>query len=415
LKTFAIRNTTHKKKLLLPLMFAAILSCRKEHLPPPEPAPESVEKDQEEIALSTMNGITLTSSKLLYEETFESNGPYFYQGGIQSGTPYGFTVATNLVYQGKKSGRFELRDTDPITSGGTRAEAKYPDLTHPNRWYSFAVYFPSGEYRYDSEAEIISQWHQGKGVNPSMSLITRYNKMYLEIRTTPKVRTQFLLGNIVKNKWQTFVFHILHSNKSNGITEVWRDGRKIFTKRGANAYNFVKYDKPNWKFGLYKWEWNGSGRTDTRKRIIYFDNVRIGSEKASFYDMVKSGHKTIPGAVINSFTLVNAETEKDILTIRNGTVIKLRSLPAVKLNIRANPGSFMRTVKFELSGRQNRVYKDDAQPYALNGDDERGNYFSGSWNPPPVGNYTLKATPFSDYNAGGLIGNPAIIHFQIVR
>ncbi|MES2650076.1 MAG: polysaccharide lyase [Bacteroidota bacterium] len=402
---------SRRRKSLLSLMVVAMLSCKKQEIQPPATA----EKEQEDLSLSIVDGITLTSSKLLYEETFESDGPYFYKGEIQSGTPYGFTLATNLVYQGKKAGRFELKDTDPLTSGGTRAEAKYPDLTHPNRWYSFAVYFPSSEYKYDSEAEIISQWHQGKGVSPSMSVITRYNKIYLEIRTTPKIKTQFLLGDIVKNKWQTFVFHILHSNKSNGITEVWQDGRKIFTKTGANAYSFNKYDKPNWKFGLYKWEWNGSGKTDTKKRVLYFDNIRVGNEFAAFRDMIHSGHKTIPSAVINSFTLVNAETDKAIRTIRNGAVISLSALPSERLTIRANPGAFMRSIKFELTGPQNRVYTDDAKPFSLNGDDEKGNYYAGAWNPPRVGNYTLKATPYSDYKAAGLIGKTAIINFKIVR
>ncbi|MES2650077.1 MAG: polysaccharide lyase [Bacteroidota bacterium] len=371
---------------------------------------------KQEAPVMMSSSSLLTSSNLLYEEIFEGLGPYFYPGNLQTGTSYGFTVAGSPVYQGLKAGRFELRDTDPATSGGTRAEAKYPRLTHPNRWYSFAVFIPSIDYKYDSKAEIINQWHQGGGVNPPISLITRYDKLYLEIRPVPEIKNQFLLGNLVKDKWQSFVLHIYHSSGTNGLVEIWRDGVKIFTKQGVNAYSFSTYEKPQWKLGLYKWDWNGTETTETKKRVIYFDNVRIGNELATYSDMVQPANALLsPLPSIKSFTLVNAGTEKDIMIISNGSTISLSQLGVSKLNIRANPGAGVGSVKFIITGAETRSSKDSKIPYAMNGDDGYGNYYFGSWSPPPLGTYTLSAIPYSASNATGLLGIARNIQITFIK
>ena len=202
------------KMLLVPSVLVSMFSCQKQI-----EEPITIQKNSQPVSLASFDAV-LSSQNSLYEETFEGNGPFFYEGEIQSGTSYGFSVSTSPVFQGKRAGRFELRDSDPSTSGGTRSEAKYAPLTNSNRWYSYAVYFPSSDYRYDSESEIISQWHQGKGVSPSMSLLTMQDKIYLEIRKDPDEKTQFELGKIVKDKWQTYVFHINHSSGSGGIVEI---------------------------------------------------------------------------------------------------------------------------------------------------------------------------------------------------
>ncbi|MET0636792.1 MAG: polysaccharide lyase [Chitinophagaceae bacterium] len=227
------------------------------------------------------------TGNLLYREDFETKTPFSTYVQKQIGTTYGLTVVASPVFQGKQAGRFELRDTDPITSGGTRSEVKFPDLTNPNRWYAFSVYFPESDYKYDSKAEIINQWHQGGGASPSISLITRYDKLVIEVRNKPDKKVQYPLGTgtIQKNKWRNYVLHIVHSNKSDGLIEVWEDGVKIFTNKGANSYDFGKYDKPKWKLGLYKWDWNGNETTDTKKRVVFFDDVRLGNEKATYAEM----------------------------------------------------------------------------------------------------------------------------------
>src|SRR5205085_8465922 len=124
-------------------------------------------------------------------------------------------------------------------SGGTRTEVKFPDLVNPNRWYSFSVYFPSSGYKYDSKGEIFNQWHQGGGTSPSISLITRYDRLSVETRSEPGVKSLYDLVAVIKDQWQTIVLHIVHSHGSDGLIEIWQNGKKIFTRSGPNSYDFA--------------------------------------------------------------------------------------------------------------------------------------------------------------------------------
>ncbi|MHC2992964.1 hypothetical protein OB13_15770, partial [Pontibacter sp. HJ8] len=119
---------------------------------------------------------------------------------------------------------------------------------------------------------------------------------------------------------------------------------------------------------------------------------------------------------VTGFTLVNANNERDIQALADGDVIVLSSLPSTKLNIRANtsPAS-VGSVKLELSGTQSKTYTDNQVPYALHGDDGKGNYYYGNWNPPAAGTYTLKATPYTGSKATGIAGTSRTITFTITE
>lgn len=118
---------------------------------------------------------------------------------------------------------------------------------------------------------------------------------------------------------------------------------------------------------------------------------------------------------ISNFTFVNAVTETDILTIKAGASYSIKQLGLAKLNIRANSTSNLGSVKFELTGPQKRTFIDNAAPYSLMGDDGLGNYFYGTWAPPPTGTYTLKATPYNLANGKGTAGNTIVIYFKITK
>ena len=66
---------------------------------------------------------------------------------------------------------------------------------------------------------------------------------------------------------------------------------------------------------------------------------------------------------ITSFTLVNADTNSDILTLVDGVVLSLPDLPSI--NIRANTMGVVGSVQFLLNGGFFR--NEDTSPYALVG------------------------------------------------
>jgi hypothetical protein len=417
-----------KRMVFTVLLFASVVACQKTELEKPA--------DRNPVQLAT-----LSSDNLLYEETFEGSDPFGTYVSKQFGTSYAFSVVGSPVLAGAKAGRFELRDTDPLTSSGTRSEVSFPriDPFVKEQWYSFSVYFPSSDYKYDSHSELIWQLHQGGGVSPSTALETRADRYRLIIRPTPDVQEKIDLGAIKKDSWNTVVFHYVHSTSSDGLVEMWLNNTKVLNRAGRNMYTVTgDFATPKPKLGIYKWDWNGTGTTDVSKRILFFDNIRVGKTAATYNEMVAGGSTVIsptptptptPTPIdstisstapivtsgVKSFTLVNAGTEKDVLTITEGSSISLSKLGLIKLNIRANPAITCQSIKFALTGPQTQNYTDDVTPYALMGDSGSGNYYFGIWGPPAKGSYTLKATPYSGDKATGTMGAASTIHFTITN
>ena len=114
--------------------------------------------------------------------------------------------------------------------------------------------------------------------------------------------------------------------------------------------------------------------------------------------------------VVTTFVLVDADSNTDLMTILEGAVIDLASLPTTNLNIKANVGSNVESVAFSLSGAQANTRTENVPPYALFGDNG-GNYFAHTF---AVGNYSLTATPYTGNNKGGTPGTPGTVNFEFV-
>lgn len=236
----------------------------------------------------------------LFAETFEGPTPFAAVENTDFGTPYSFSVVSRPVYKGSKSARFELRDTDPMVSNGTRAEVTVvKDAVQREMWYSFAVYFPADDFAPDTKTEIISQWwqagdnHLGEAnsspatalriQNDRFILDTGYNDAVVSSGVIPESRKKISLGPVVKDTWHEFVFHFVHSYQADGLIEVWHNGAKLQTLPGGNMYNNLAM--PKWKLGIYKWKWNEQGTTDTQKRVLYFDNIHVAKDQVTFAEM----------------------------------------------------------------------------------------------------------------------------------
>ena len=121
---------------------------------------------------------------------------------------------------------------------------------------------------------------------------------------------------------------------------------------------------------------------------------------------------TAAAASITGFTLVNADTDLDLFPMTPGIVLDLATLPTRNLNIRADtdlplPGS----VIMVLTGAQTRNETQDFAPYALFSD-LLGDYFP--WTP-PLGSYSLLATPFDDPGGLGASGAPLTLSFSVIN
>ncbi|MGV3485608.1 MAG: hypothetical protein ACO1RT_14425 [Planctomycetaceae bacterium] len=111
---------------------------------------------------------------------------------------------------------------------------------------------------------------------------------------------------------------------------------------------------------------------------------------------------------IGGFTLVDADTNADIISITDGLSLSLASLPP-NLNIRANTiNSAVKSVGFSFSG-QPFSNVESVAPFALAGD-VNGNY--NPWRHVSEGYYQLVATPFTQTAGRGFIGVAHRVTFQ---
>jgi hypothetical protein len=417
---------TNKIYPFLTLLFVGVIttSCDKNDL-------------EEVVAANAVHVENASSANILVEETFENGSGLAAFHSNDFAADHSFALVSDHVFAGKQVARFELRDTDPMVGNGTRAEVtviknESEEGMEKEMWYSFAVLFPSNGYEADAEKEIISQWHQSGGMSPPISLIIRNDRMSVEVTSVADEEKKFDLGEITKDSWQQFAFHIIHSKDTDGLVEIWKNGVNILTFEGANLYKKGD-DLPKWKMGLYKWKWNGSKTTNTKKRVLYFDNVRAGNANTSLAEMTAGGSATEPtetdstetepgvtdSAVLidsTAFTFVNANTNKDIKAITDGASLSLDEIGTPKVSIRFNSTAIPAggSALFELTGAKSHTIADNAAPYALFGDNGHGDYYYGG-SYLPAGQYTLTATPYSDKKGKGTAGLPVSVSFTITQ
>lgn len=395
----------NQRVLTVSLLLATLAACQK-----------NVEKPTlDDAAASTEQVSTQATGSLIWSENADATSFLSTYVTLQTATSYGITASTQQVFNGTKSVRFELRDTDPESHSGTRAEIATPNATTNDLWYSYALNIPAAQYKPEPDDEIITQWHGGGGSTPALCVRTKSDHMYLRIMGTTWVD----LGAIDHDKWHAYVYHIKHSSGSDGLIQIWRDGVKIMDRSGQNMYPLTgDYHLPQWKVGVYKSDWNGTKTTSTNIRVLYMDDIKYGNGTATYSLMAPTGNisstspsdptstqptsSTNTSISVTSFSLVNSATEKEVKTISNGSTLSLSSLGIKKANIRAVTSGTIANVKFELSGKQSLTSTDAAAPYALQGDDGNGNYYYGNWNPPALGTYTLKATPYDSKGVAGV-------------
>lgn len=118
----------------------------------------------------------------------------------------------------------------------------------------------------------------------------------------------------------------------------------------------------------------------------------------------------LPRLKTQSFTLVNAENNQDILELTEGIQIDMSTLPTLNLNIRANTTEDVQSVAISIDGTQRFSRTENFVPYALYGDAPTGNYFKNEFE---IGTYTITATPFSSNELKGEKGTSLSLTFEL--
>jgi uncharacterized repeat protein (TIGR03803 family) len=195
--------------------------------------------------------------------------------------------------------------------------------------------------------------------------------------------------------------------------------------RGGNDYWIVKINSSGSK--LWDKRYGGTGEdqlysllqtSEGSYLLTGSSNSPVSGDKREAsrggydYWIVKTTPDRIVTPRVASFTLVNADTDEDILTLPDGESVYLSDLPTLNLNIRAN--TYPRnvgSVVFHLNGQQRAV--ENHPPYAIGGDHYPQNPNDYKAFQLPLGNITLMATPYSAPGGQGTAGTPLTVNFGV--
>jgi Polysaccharide lyase len=200
--------------------------------------------------------------------------------------------APEPVRAGSAAARFELHKNDPVINNGSRAELTAPlEPRGAERWYGFSVYLPS-DWAHDRSAEIVTQWHQhwDIGSSPPLALVTRNGNWEIS-QNWESYQHQTVVGAYQTGLWTDWVFHVKWSSGDDGLVQIWKDGRPVTdfaNKAGKNTYHDPNHGN-YMKIGIYKWDWSQGRPSDTTRRVMYHDELRVADASGGYATVAPPG------------------------------------------------------------------------------------------------------------------------------
>jgi hypothetical protein len=172
-----------------------------------------------------------------------------------------------------------------------------------DQWYGFSIYFPKDGMAADSFPEVIAQWHElpdfAEGEtwrNPPVDLGYAKGRLHFSWKADPARVTKnsrilksetIDLGAPPLDRWVDFVIHIKFDPFGHGLVQGWMtvDGeRRTFLDRQNVAIGYNDANNPYFCIGIYKYGVKPP-YSDFPRRVIYFDEIRIGDAQATYADV----------------------------------------------------------------------------------------------------------------------------------
>lgn len=162
-------------------------------------------------------------------------------------------------------------------------------------WAAVSILVPAASVTHSG---MVIQWHGGfpgkaqgqeyaQGPEACLRLdneqFTFHTNFKESKQTAPGSRVAKLVEKAQPGQWYDFVFHHYFSLNDDGLTEIWVQGRKLYSQKGCNAFYYRS--KFAFKFGSY-----GSGTGGT----ILFDEAKVMTGAGSYEQVSPGGTRPLP-------------------------------------------------------------------------------------------------------------------------
>lgn len=208
---------------------------------------------------------------------------------------------------GLAPGRKAVRLAVQRAPNSFRSEISLPsEKGFHERWYGERLLIPE-EWVFDPDKanDIVMQWHGIPGnfraTYPNLEISIGNDRWFIRQSfgspQTKPTRTNTKLDDPVRRGvWVAWTVHAKWSPRDDGLLRIWKDGKLVFERQGANVYGTIGVDyTPYLKTGIYHPEWHLDDERKrlafegqqpvAKKKIIYVTDVKIGSERARFEDI----------------------------------------------------------------------------------------------------------------------------------
>jgi ribosomal protein L14 len=263
-----------------------------------------------------MAGMSVVAQRqnLLLESGFENSSYLTGWTNNQHCCNYSVQQTTEQIKAGSSALRLEVRSTDPQTSSSIRSEiTRSSDPLNIDRWYGFSMYLK--DWVNDPAGEHVFQWHPDNSSGSSaLSLWTSGGRFTIVTNNTGTSSGNVYndIGPVLSNQWVDFVIRIRWSTSNTGLLQVWRNGTLVVNKIDVKTAAITN----SFKLGINKYGW-GIQTSTTTQRILYFDEVRVGNENAT-YDDVAPGSGAAP---VNRPPVANAGADQTITLPTNSVLL----------------------------------------------------------------------------------------------
>jgi hypothetical protein len=219
-------------------------------------------------------------------------------------TPERIQIVDAPDLAGKKAVRFDV----PRGTNSFRAEISLPyEKGFNERWYGERIYVPR-DWVFDPNRgnDLVMQWHAIPGnwraTFPNLEISIGNTNWFIRqsygAAQTGPTRTNLKLDGLVqRGAWVSWVVHAKWSPGTNGLIQIWKDGKLVMDKSGTNVYSTIGEEyTPYLKTGIYhpEWHFDTAGKSEAfnkeipaaTNKVIYATEIKVGDERARFEDVV---------------------------------------------------------------------------------------------------------------------------------